>query len=313
MAMREDGHILVIGATGFDIKGRSNADLQPATSNPGHIRNSYGGVGRNIAENLARLEVPTVLLSVVGDDTAGDLLMAQAAAAGVDVTHMLQVAGGRSGSYIAILDSNGDLSVAVSDYEIMGELSPLVLDTKSTLFEQARMVIMDLNLLPAAIEKIIELCQAHHVPLCVDPTSPAHTPKISPFIRHLFLVAPNTAEATELCGLEIITDDPDSAVNAAKFLVNAGAEIAIITLGEHGVAYASRSESGHIEARKTQLVDTTGAGDALFAGVIYGLLNNLSLDEAMRLGVTAASLTLHSRDSVVPDLNPDLLYEHLIL
>lgn len=311
--MREDGHILVIGATGLDIKGRSEADLQPATSNPGHIRNCYGGVGRNIAENLARLEVPTVLLSVVGDDSAGDLLLAQAAAAGVDVTHVLQIAGGRSGSYIAILDSNGDLALAVSDYEIMGELSPAFLDSKADLFEQARMVVIDLNILPPSIEKIIALCQAYQVPLCVDPTSPAHAPKISPYLNRLYLAAPNASETTALCGVEVVVEDRDSAVNAAKHLVNAGTEIAIITLGEYGVAYASRSESGHIEARKTQLVDTTGAGDALSAGVIFGLLNDLTLDEAMRLGVTAASLTLYSRDSVVPDLSPDLLYEHLIL
>jgi pseudouridine kinase len=107
--------------------------------------------------------------------------------------------------------------------------------------------------------------------------------------------------------------DLDAAIHAAKQLVSLGAEIVIITLGEKGVAYADRSGGGHIQARKTEVVDSTGAGDALSAAVIFGLLNELSLDEAMRLGVTAASLTLRSRETVLPELTADLLYEHLVV
>lgn len=311
--MREDGHVLVIGAAGLDIKGRSQATLQPATSNPGQIRNSYGGVGRNIAENLARLDVETVLLTAVGNDAAGDVLMAHCAAAGVDVTHALQVDGSHSGSYVAILDDSGDLSIAVSDYDIMRHLDASFFDQNTRLFDQAQMIVIDLNLFPDAIAKIVELAKRFHVPLCVDPTSPVHAPKICNVLNEFYLMMPNASETMSLCGLSKPASDLDTAMAASKQLVAAGVEIAIATLGEKGVAYATHNSSGHIEARKTKIVDTTGAGDALTAAVIFGLLNDFSIDEAMRLGVTAASLTIQTRESVIPELTPDLLYEHLIV
>lgn len=311
--MREDGYVLVIGAAGLDIKGRSHIALQMATSNPGQIRNSFGGVGRNIAENLARLEVETLLLTAVGDDTSGDLLMAHSAAAGVDVTYVLQVAGGRSGSYVAVLDDEGDLSVAVSDYEVMQFLDAAFFEQHTRLFDHARLIVLDLNLYPESIAKIIELAERFHVPLCVDPTSPSHATKICNNLKYVYLMMPNASETMTLCGLSGPASDLDMAISAAKQLVASGLGIAIVTLGEKGLAYADHSSSGHIQARKTKIVDTTGAGDALTAAVIFGLLNDCTIDEAMRLGITAASLTIQSRESVVPDLTPDLLYEHLIV
>ncbi|MCQ3929340.1 MAG: ribokinase [Chloroflexi bacterium] len=311
--MQDEGHVLVIGAAGFDIKGYSYTPPQAGTSNPGRVSSSFGGVGRNIAENLARLEVGVVLLSVVGDDSQGDLIMAHAAAAGVDVTHVLQISDGRSGSYIAIMDDRGDLSVAVSDYDIMQRLDPEYIQQKAALFADASMVVMDLNISAEAVAKIVELCDAHDVPLVVDPTSPARAGKIRPFLDKVYLITPNGAETVPLCDIPDPSQDIALSVQAAKQIVSTGPEIVIVTLGENGVAYANPNEAGHIPARRSEVVDSTGAGDALTAGVIFGLANELSLDEAMRLGVTAASLTLRSRESVVPELTPDLLYEHLIV
>ncbi len=75
-----------------------------------------------------------------------------------------------------------------------------------------------------------------------------------------------------------------------------------MTLGAQGLAYADRTGSGHVPAARTHIVDATGAGDALTAGVIFGLINNIPLDELVRLGVSAATLTLRSPESVVPEL-----------
>jgi pseudouridine kinase len=310
--MQDDGHVLVIGAAGSDLKGHPDSALQLHTSNPGHIRDSYGGVARNIAENLARLDIETVLLTAVGEDTYGDLIMAHAAVAGVDVSHVLQIAEARTGSYVAIMDEKGDLNVAVSDYaSITAYLTPAYIHSKVEAFAEARMAVIDLNLLPETIDTIINLCHEHSIPLGVDPTSAAHASKIGERLRGFHLITPNAAELRVLCGLSIEAGDTEKAVSAARQLVTMGINIGIITLGDHGVAYADSSSSGYIPARKTSVVDSTGAGDALTAGVVFGLLNELSLEEAMRLGITAASLTLNHRESVIPDLSPDLLFEHL--
>jgi pseudouridine kinase len=97
-------------------------------------------------------------------------------------------------------------------------------------------------------------------------------------------------------------------------LVSKGVQIAIVTLAEQGLAYASSSGgAGHIPALHTQVVDKTGAGDALTAAVIFGLVNDMPLDEAVRLGISAASLTLRTRETVASDLSLDKLYDELIV
>ena len=91
-----------------------------------------------------------------------------------------------------------------------------------------------------------------------------------------------------------------------------GADIAVVTLGEKGLAYADSSGGGYIRAIHTQVVDASGAGDAFSGGVIFGILNGVPIDGAMRLGAAAASVTLQSEDTVLPSLTPDLLYEQLV-
>ena len=102
-------------------------------------------------------------------------------------------------------------------------------------------------------------------------------------------------------------------MNAARRLVNAGVQIVIITLGEEGVVYATAHDSGHIPSMATEVIDLTGASDALTATVVFGLLNDFPIDESIRLGVSAAALTLACTDTVCTDLSLELLYDHLVI
>jgi pseudouridine kinase len=102
-------------------------------------------------------------------------------------------------------------------------------------------------------------------------------------------------------------------LNAAKCLVGQGVDIALITLAEQGLCYATSETSGYIPALRTEVIDPTGAGDALSATVMFALLNEIPLDDAVRLGVSAASLTLRHRSSVLPDLSLEKLYDQLVI
>lgn len=126
------------------------------------------------------------------------------------------------------------------------------------------------------------------------------------------MITPNALEAEALCGQPV--RNRDEAIVAAKRLVSLGVEIAIITLADHqGLVYATTGESGHIPAIECEITDLTGAGDALTATVIFGLLNDFPVDEAVRLGVSAAALTLQCRETVCPNLSLDILYDKLII
>ena len=305
-------HVLVVGAAGLDTKGRALGPLQPNTSNPGSIRISVGGVARNVAENLARLGEHVVLLSAVGADRSGQRVRQQAAEAGVDVSHLLESPDHHTGAYLAVYDQNGNLAVSIDDMAALSLITPRVIYDHRRLIRDAAMVVMDANLSPAAIRSLLRQAAKYGVPVSADPTSVSLAERLKPHLRQLFMVTPDLPEAEILCERSL-ANTRDQGIAAAKQLVAMGVEIAIVTLAELGVCYATPEVSGHVPAVKTEVVDRTGAGDALTAGVVFGLLNDFSIDEAVRLGASAAALTLQHEYSVCPDLSLDRLYDRLVI
>lgn len=315
MAQAEEGRgerpVLVIGAAGLDLKGYAAGALRLGATNPGQVRRSVGGVARNIAENLARLGQPVFLISAVADDEAGRWVLERTRGAGVEVSHVAVVPQGRTGTYLAVLDEQGNLVVAVDDMGILETITPRYLQDRRSLFEQAAMVVLDANLSPAALRSAIRLARRCGVPVAADPTSPTLAMRLRPFLSELFLVTPNAAEAEALTGLP--ASNIDEALFAARYLTALGVQVAIITMAEMGLVYAAGDLSGHIPALRTEIVDFTGAGDALTAAVIFALLHEIPVEEAVRLGVAAAALTLRSRETVSPELSLERLYEQLVI
>jgi pseudouridine kinase len=304
--------LLTIGAASIDTKGRAHGAIQTGTSTPGAIRVSVGGVGRNIAENLARLGERVVLLSAVGDDSSGRRLLHQAAECGIDVSHVLVDAAHRTAAYLAVLDENGDLLTSIDDMSINRELiTPALVYRHRALFRDARMIVLDANLSPATLRTIFKLAYKYGVPVCADPTTATQAPHLCPHLSALTLITPNGAEAEALCGVPVT--GRESALVAAQKLVSLGVQVAIVTLGATGLVYATSQESGHVPAIACEIVDFTGAGDALTAAVIFGLLNGFAIDEAVRLGTSAAALTLQSRETVCPNLSLERLYDQLVI
>jgi pseudouridine kinase len=311
--MMEDEYVLVIGSAGMDVKGRPDAAMQSGMANAGRVRHSVGGVARNIAENLARLEVPAILLTAIGDDVQGLRVLDQSRAAEVNCDAVRIVAGQRTGTYLALLTPNGDLDMAISDYEVMNYVDADYLRQNEPLFADAALILIDATLAPAAIAAVFELAAKYEVRVCADPTTPALASRLCPYLDKLYFIVPNAAETKALCGLPSPASDHDTAIQAARGLVALGTAIAVVTMGDQGLAYADSKGAGFIRAQNTTVVDSTGAGDALTGAVIFALLNDVELDEAMRLGVTAAALTLQSRETVLPDLNQELLYGALVV
>jgi pseudouridine kinase len=307
-----DKPVLVIGAAGMDMVGRLSGELEEGTSTPARIRLAFGGVARNVAENLARLSQPTVLLSAVGEDVPGKSLLGVLKEAGVDVSAVQILPGQRTGAYLAIVDDRGRLRTALDDMSALQALTPEWINEQEPLFYSARMVFFDANASAETLAEIIRLARKTGIPACADPTSRHLADRLSPHLRNIHLITPNAGEAEILLGRPIPQDDPANAVLAAQELIARGVRIALISLAEFGAAYASREERGHFPALRTAIVDPTGAGDALTAAVLFAILNNIPLDEAVRLGISAASLTLRSRQTVVPDLTLEKLYEEIM-
>lgn len=306
-------NVLVIGAMLLDVKGKPSAGLEPGTSNPSTIRITRGGTARNVAENLGRLGANVTLISAVGKDVTGERLLAQTADANVNVDRVQTINGQNTGAYMAVLETDGSLSVALDDVSVMEHVTPDLLEGNRDLFTEADMVMMDGSLSPQTIATVVQLAQYFDVPLCADPSSARLAYKLRPYLPNLHLVVPNEIEVVELCQFDVLDHDPDSVLYLARMLVQAGVTTAVLTLTDFGLDYATSDETGYIPARYSQMVDSTGTGDAVTAAIMFGMLNGLPTIEAMRLGAAAASLTLETTETVVPDLSLDMLYDHLIV
>jgi pseudouridine kinase len=163
------------------------------------------------------------------------------------------------------------------------------------------------------MKTIVRLATQYNVPLCADPSSARLARKLRPYLPHLHLVVPNEVEEAELLDEDYRGFDPDASLALAQRLVRIGVEHVVITLSDFGLNYATTDEVGYVPPSYSKMIDATGTGDAVTAAIMFGLLNDLPTIECMRLGAAAASVTVQSQETVVPDLSLDMLYDHLIV
>lgn len=303
--------IVLIGSACCDVKALVGRGYAAGAVNDGRVRLSLGGTARNIAENLARLDVPSRLLTAVGDDVPGRQIVHYTRASGVllEEEHLLVRPGRASGAYLALERDDGELVVAVDDTAITRAITPRVIHRWRHLLRAAALVVVDATLRPQTLATVARLCHQAGVGLCLEPVSVALAPRIAPFLADATLLTPNMREAAVLAAMPVT--NREEALLAARALQERGAGTVIITMAGAGAVYASAAASGHVPAVQTEPVDSTGAGDALTAGVIFGLLNNFVLDEAVTFGTAMASLTMLTSETVRADLSLERVYAHM--
>lgn len=292
--------VIVIGGANADIKGRSSGTYIAGTSNPGDVAMSVGGVGRNIAENLARLGIETALLTVLGDDANGWLIRAQTEAAGVDLSLTL-TGPAATGTYLAVLDNRGELQGAINDMRNIEWLAPGHLETAKDRFATVGMLVADCNISAECLSWLSAFAARRNIPLLIEPVSVPKARKLLTFERTapVYAVTPNRQQLEALAGEQDIASAIARlhALGFANVIVHRGGQGAIASDGTRRYALDAIATSG--------IADVTGAGDAAVSGLVCGLLDGLPLPEAARLGQAAAAIKLGSRQSVAPELSRD--------
>jgi pseudouridine kinase len=310
--LREDRAVVVIGGANLDVKARRARSVTPGTSNPGHASMSPGGVGRNIAEALARLGTNTHLICVVGRDPAGERLLADTREAGVHLDH-LHRSDGPTGTYTAVLDADGELAVAVSDMTATQELRPEHVTGARDLIGNADLLLLDGNLPADTVAAALDLGHAAGVRCVLEPVSVPKSAALAALIqadRPLFAITPNRDELQAITGLPAGTEP--QLLAAVSSLHDRGVHHVWVRLGAHGSLFSTAGE-GHqlIAAWPVEVVDVTGAGDAMLAAFAHALLTGHEPAVAARHGHAAAALTIQSTHTVRPDLTPRLIQDVL--
>ncbi len=301
-------NVVVIGGANVDIKSRIDAHpVVMHSSNRGVTRIVAGGVGRNVADNLARLGVATTLITAVGRDTFGERLIAETARSGLDLSHVVHTEA-ETGSYTAVLDGSGELLIGVSAMHGMEELTPAALYDRRTLIARASALILDCNIPVQSLAAALRLAAAAGVPAIIDTVSVAKSERLRAVLRpgtHVHTVTPNLDELAVLAGRRI---DSDEDIIAASAQLNAdGIEHVWVRLGARG-SFMSSVSPGSVEtsgprgefiaAHATRVIDVTGAGDAMLAAYVHAILRGIAPNAATRYGHLAAAITVASDDTV---------------
>ena len=296
--LRSGSYAVVAGGVNVDIGGRSFAPLVAADSNPGTVSISLGGVGRNIAHNLALLGTDVHLLSAYADDVNGERVAASCSELGIDLSHALRVLGGTTSTYLYLTDEKGEMALAVSDMEICKKITPAYLAAQLPLLQNAQVVVADTNLPEESLQYLTDNCTA---PLFVDPVSTVKAKKLLPILGKVHTLKPNRLEAELLSGVAIRTRaDLD---RAADVLMSKGLHRLFISLGSEGVYAAMGQQRLVLPNLPGSMVNTTGCGDAFMAALVWAYLEGMDLEQTALAGLAAGSIAMESSQTINPALS----------
>ena len=299
-------YVVVVGGVNMDIGGISHAQLVSADSNPGRVRISLGGVGRNIAHNLALMGLDVRMVTVLGGDFYAQKIVSTCGEMGIDISRSLRVADAITSTYLFISGPDGDMKLAISDMDIYSHLTPAFLASKLSLFNNAKLLVVDTNI-PA--ESIAWLVEHVEVPVFADPVSTAKAEKLRPVLGKLHTIKPNRIEAELLSGVSIT--DERSLRRAANVLLKTGLQQVFISLGAGGVFAANQDRGLHLPSIPGPMVNATGCGDAFMAALAWAYMEGMDLEQSAYAGLAASSIALEGSETINPEMSVDAIKSRL--
>ncbi|MFU8786639.1 MAG: carbohydrate kinase family protein [Candidatus Izemoplasmataceae bacterium] len=279
--------VIVIGGSNLDLIAQPVEQLVLYDSNPGSIKVSHGGVARNIAENLALLDVDVTLITPLAKDFAGNEIYNFAIKTGIKV---LPIEVEETSKYIAIMDKNNDLYIGISGMSIFEMLTYKDLEQYKNHILKSDIIVLDTNLSDSILNYIFSTFKQ---PIYVDAISTKKAEKLRPYFDRIKGLKMNIYEACYLSNASYNSREDINEI--AKYFDSKGVKDTIITLGEAGSVLYKDNILIYEESIKTNVINATGAGDAFFAGIIYALIHNL---EPLKVGTGMAHLNLIDQNTV---------------
>ncbi|KAM6137596.1 uncharacterized protein FYW35_014046 [Pterocles gutturalis] len=328
---------VVIGGTNVDFiaKAQNSVILGGGQTNAGRVRRTFGGVGRNLADCLSRLGMTPLFLSAIGKDEHSESLLHSCHH--MDMSAVLQLEGKSTATYCAVMTSAGELSIGVGDMEIHHQITEQYVSQFKENLCQAPLVCIDGNVPLPTIQYVCQLAREHQLAVCYEPTdeNKASKPFLSDSWKALTYISPNLQELRAInrtLGNPLPAELPsrlDDVVQMAMTLARpllAHLRCVVVTLGTHGVLLCGKSLGGNIllhpgaheqtaaaslcathypaiHISREEIVNVSGAGDSLMAGILAGMLAKRDTDTCVRMGLLAASLSLRSYEPISPEIS----------
>ncbi|MDH3351620.1 MAG: PfkB family carbohydrate kinase [Gammaproteobacteria bacterium] len=305
--LSDPAFVAVIGGANMDIHGRSDETLRSNDSNPGVVHTSAGGVARNIAEGLARLGIDCRLVSAVGNDQHGRMLLRLGREAGIDMQYVQQFESAATSTYLSVLDNTGDMRVAVADMSIIDKLTANRLQQIQPMLNQASLIILDTNLPDDALAWLAHTFARHTI--FADTVSTAKALRIKPYLSSIHTLKTSAIEAEALTGRKARTQADLRSL--AGWVHAQGVERLFVTRGAQGVFYSTGDAQGvdKLKGPRRDVRNAGGAGDAFLATLAYAWLEDWPLDKSLQYALAAADLTLSDPATSSPALSLTAIHQ----
>lgn len=298
--------IVVIGSTFVDIKGYPMGQYIPDGRNAGTIEQVHGGVARNVAENIANIELRPSFVSLVDDNGAGLDVIEKLNRHKVDTTYVRQTKDGM-GVWLAIFDHTGNLAGSISKRPDLQPIYDILLEHGDEIISNADSIALELDLEHDVVKEVFRLAQKYDKQVFAVISNMSIALERRDFFQKLDCFVCNQLESGMLFIKDLENLSPEELLEQLPTLSQrAGIRKMVVTMGEKGAVYYSEDgESGICPALKVDVVDTTGAGDAFFSGVTSGITYGKSLKESCEIGTRLSASVITTKDNVCPRFRPE--------
>ena len=298
--------IVVIGATFVDVKGYPLAQYIPGGRNVGRVMQVHGGVGRNVVEDIANVELRPTFLSVVDETGLSDDVVRNLIRHKVEIRYIARRPEGL-GTWLAVFNNDGDVIASISRRPDLSAIGEVLDEHGDEIFSAADSIVVEFDVEEAILKKVLDLAKKHRKEVYTVISNMAIAMKRRDLLQRTAVLVCNEQEAGMLFSEDYMGISPEE---MQKILVKrvrlSGIPRIIVTMGERGAVYADTAgESGICPALRVDVVDTTGAGDAFFAGVAIGLTYGKTVGESCVIGTRLAASVIASRENVCPRFRPE--------
>ena len=303
--VNDEKYIVGIGACNVDIYGTSNIKIKTHFDHPASIHSGIGGVMYNLICNYSKLGGKAKLITAYSDDSFGRNIIDKLNEMNIDYSDALFVKGKSSSIFMQVQDENNDMYLALCDMSIIQDITPEFIISKQNIITNATAIILDPSLNIETIETIIVICK-DNVDIYVDPISDNYALKIKPYLKDFCFIKPNLSELEMLTDQKIRSDE--QLVNTCRRLLDTGLKKIMVSRGKDGILYMDNDLSMFRKLKVDRNpVNMSGAGDALMAAYIYGVMNELSIEDALDYALAAGIAAIRSENTINENMSVDLL------
>lgn len=298
--------IVVLGAVFVDIKGYPSEVYIPGGRNAGRVEQVHGGVSRNIAEDIANVELRPTFISLVDDSGAGADVIKKLKSHKVN-TDYIRVTPNGMGTWLAVFGNNGDVEAAISKRPDLHPILDTLIENGDEIFSQADSISLEIDIDKDIVKQVFMLAEKYGKPVYAVVSNMRIAVERRDFLRSTHCFVCNQQEAGILFSDDYSDKAPEEMADIlAERIKAARIQRMIVTMGEHGAVYATiDGEKGICPAKKVDVKDTTGAGDAFFAGATIGLTYGKTMQEACEIGTRLAASVICTSENVCPRFLPE--------